>query len=73
MLIRPSSVTHGVNMSQQILELTFTESLIAPGEYQITAAIPAQSSQLLSPGWEMLWVMNNQGLPAVLAKWVKVL
>jgi hypothetical protein len=73
MLIRPSSVTHGVNMSQQIVELQFTESMVAPGEYQISASIPFQASRLLPPGWEMLWVMDNQGLPAVQAKWVKVM
>ena len=63
-LIRPGAVTHAFDEDQRFLSLSFTH---APGTLNVTA--PA-SANLAPPGYYMLFIVNNAGVPSV-AAWVR--
>jgi hypothetical protein len=65
-LIRLSSVTHGVNMSQLLYPLTFT----ATSSSSLSAVAP-KSPNLAPPGFYMLFLINESGVPSV-AKFVRI-
>ena len=69
-LVRPSSVTHGVNMEQRLLMLTIEASSIAGGQRVLTLRTPANGNWA-PPGDYMLFALNDQGVPSV-AAWVRL-
>ena len=64
-LVKLSSVTHGHNMDQRFLDLTFTRS---GGSLQVQAPTRAGDA---TPGTYMLFVINDKGVPSE-AKMVSV-
>jgi PKD repeat protein len=64
-LLRPSGVTHAIDMNQRYVPLSFTKS----GTTLSVTAPP--SANHAPPGYYMLIATNSQGIPSV-AKWVRV-
>ncbi len=64
-LVRPGSTSHGVDFQQRYVDLAFEEGIGA-----IDASSPA-SGNMAPPGWYMLFVLNEAGVPSV-ASWVRV-
>ncbi len=64
-LIRPGSVTHGVDFTQRYVDLSFTE-----GAGVVNAISPADG-RIAPPGWYTLVIVDDDGVPSV-ANWVKV-
>jgi hypothetical protein len=60
-LIRFGSVTHGINMSQRFLKLSFS---IPPGTASLTVTAPANAN-LAPPGNYMLFLVDTNGVPSV--------
>ncbi|HYR88021.1 MAG TPA: fibronectin type III domain-containing protein [Terriglobia bacterium] len=58
-LVRPTSVTHTTNFSQQFIPLTFQT---VPGGLNVT--IPANGN-VAPPGYYMLFLVNANGVPSV--------
>ena len=65
-LIRLSSVTHGVNMSQHLYPLAFTST----GSSTLSAVAPPNAN-LAPPGYYMLFLLNNASVPTT-AKFVRI-
>ncbi|MCC3771509.1 kelch motif-containing protein [Streptomyces sp. UNOC14_S4] len=64
-LIRPGSFTHVTNIEQRSIALDFKKS--SDG---ITATLPKDSS-LAPPGWYMLTVIDDRGVPSE-SRWLKI-
>ncbi len=64
-LMRPSAVTHAVNMSQEAIKLDITTQ--ADG---ITMTSPLDAT-VAPPGYYMLYVLNADGVPST-ASWVQI-
>ena len=64
-LLRPSAVTHAINMNQLYVPLTFTQ-----GTGQVVATAPA-GPNLTPPGSSILVIKNSAGVPSV-ATWVQL-
>jgi hypothetical protein len=64
-LIRPSAVTHSINMDQRYVPLSFQG---APDGLTVTA--PAGGG-VAPPGWYMLVIKNGSGVPSV-ASWIEI-
>ncbi|MEA2306178.1 MAG: hypothetical protein QOH43_3458, partial [Solirubrobacteraceae bacterium] len=62
-LMRPSAVTHAIDMNQRYVPLSFTKT-----GTQVTAQSPATAYDA-PPGYYMLVVVDSRGVPSV-AKWV---
>ena len=62
-IIRPSGVTHAIDMNQRYVPLSFSAS-----GTQLTVSGPANANDA-PPGYYMLVVVNSNGVPSV-AKWV---
>jgi hypothetical protein len=62
-LVRPGSVTHQFDEDQRYLTLTFSQS-----GNRVSADAPA-TANLAPPGYYMLFVLNNTGVPSV-ARWI---
>jgi hypothetical protein len=60
-LVAIGSQTHGINMSQRYLPLTFTT-----GSGSLTVTAPANAN-LATPGYYMLFIVDNQGIPSIAA------
>jgi hypothetical protein len=60
-LIRLGASTHGFNMSQNFVPLTFTA-----GSGALTVTAPANAN-LASPGYYMLFIVDTNGVPSVAA------
>lgn len=58
-LIRPGAVTHATNADQRYVRLAFTR-----GAGKVSASIP-NSRGKLPPGYYMLFIVNDRGVPAV--------
>ncbi len=56
--IRPSAVTHSVNVEQRYVELTFKPR---PKGLKIKAPI---EPNLAPPGYYMLFILNDEGVPS---------
>jgi Domain of unknown function (DUF1929)/Bacterial Ig domain/PKD domain len=65
-LVRPGSVTHAWNMEQRVVGLAFTPSAGA-----LTVKFPPNSN-VAPPGYYMLFLLNNSGVPSV-ASFVQIL
>jgi galactose oxidase-like protein/glyoxal oxidase-like protein len=63
LLMKPSSVTHSVNMGQRAIELGFSAS-----SGILTVNAPS-SGNVAPPGHYMLFIVNSNGVPSV-ASWV---
>jgi hypothetical protein len=57
-LVRPGSVTHAWNMEQRVVGLAFTSSSGA-----LTVKLPPNSN-IAPPGYYMLFLLNNAGVPS---------
>ncbi|HEX7904874.1 MAG TPA: galactose oxidase early set domain-containing protein [Chitinophagaceae bacterium] len=66
-LIRNGSTTHAFNPDQRYIGLNF--NLIDANT--LRATIPGDST-VLPPGYYMLWIINNAGLPCRLAKFIRI-
>lgn len=64
-LVRPSTVTHGVNFDQRSVPLAFSA-----GAGGLEVGAPASSTHA-PPGWYMMFLVDDQGVPSV-ASWVRV-
>jgi hypothetical protein len=64
-LMRPASVTHTNDMNQRHVELSFTT-----GGSGIVATAPPSPS-VAPPGWYMLFLLNDAGVPSV-AHWIRL-
>jgi hypothetical protein len=62
-LVRPGSVTHSSDSNQRLVSLPFTRT--ANG---LSVAV-TENPNIAPPGWYMLFVVDNQGVPSV-ASWV---
>jgi len=60
-LVRPGAVTHSSDMEQRLIELPFSPD-VANGAVEATA--PA-TSNLAPPGYYMLFLLDNSGVPSV--------
>lgn len=58
-LIKIGSPTHGYDMDQRLIKLSFT-----PGSGQLTAVAPANAN-VAPPGYYMLFLLNGNGVPSV--------
>ena len=58
-LIRPSAITHAWNSEQRYVRLPFTKDT-----GKLTATVPNSSAQV-PPGYYMLFIVNDHGVPAV--------
>jgi hypothetical protein len=65
-LVRPGSVTHAFNMEQRVVGLPFVSSSGA-----LTVNLPPNSN-VAPPGYYMLFLLNNAGVPSV-ASFVQVI
>lgn len=66
-LIRNGSSTHAFNPDQRYVGLTFQ----AENATTLIASIPTDPC-VLPPGYYMLWIVNQAGLPCKLAKFIRV-
>jgi hypothetical protein len=64
-LLRPGSVTHSFDMEQRFVGLSFTT-----GNGELTVNLPSNSN-LVPPGYYMLFLVNNSGVPSI-ASFIKV-
>ena len=64
-LAAPAAVTHGVDMNQRLLKLPVQQGT---GCVSVTAPTRPNAAP---PGYYMLFLLNDQGVPSV-AKWVKL-
>jgi hypothetical protein len=64
-MVRPGAVTHDNDMDQRYVLLNFT---VGSGVLNVTSPINGSTAP---PGWYMLTIVSNQGVPAV-AQWVQV-
>jgi hypothetical protein len=62
-LIRPGLTTHSFNGTQRLVDVPFTL-----GAGKLSAIIPADA-KLAPPGWYMLFLVDNTGVPSI-ASWV---
>jgi hypothetical protein len=63
-LVAPAAVTHGVDMNQRMIQLAVTRR-------SGCVNIVAPSATVAPPGWYMLFLLNDQGVPSI-AKFVKL-
>ncbi len=66
-LIRNGSSTHAFNADQRYVGLNFTKV----NNQTLSATIPSDPS-VLPPGYYMLWIVNNAGIPCKLAKFIRI-
>lgn len=64
-LIRPSTVTHGVNFDQRSVSLTFSAQTSS-----LSVAAPGSSTHA-PPGWYMMFLVDDAGVPSI-ASWVRI-
>jgi len=65
-LIFPGLTTHSFNSTQRLVDVPFTVN----ATNAINAVIPTEKT-LAPPGWYMLFLTDNDGIPSV-ARWVKL-
>ncbi len=61
-LVKTASSTHGFNMDQRFLDLTFTRSAIAGGN-RLAVQAPTRAGEA-TPGYYMLFVFDDAGVPS---------
>jgi hypothetical protein len=66
-LVRPGAITHSFDMDQRLIELRFSADVANGG---VDATAPANSN-LAPPGYYMLFLIDNAGVPSV-AKFVQL-
>ena len=64
-LIRPSTVTHGVNFDQRSVSLAFSAQTST-----LSVDAPSSSNEA-PPGWYMMFLVDDTGVPSI-ASWVRV-
>ena len=65
-LIKPMATTHSYDSEQRLVDIEFRRG----GVCLLNAHMPANSN-LVPPGWYMLFVVNRRGIPSV-ANWIHV-
>src|SRR5205823_3053453 len=63
-LVHPAATTHSSDPSQRLVDMPFDRE----GFCKLKACVPTEPN-LAPPGWYMLFVVNQRGVPSV-AKWV---
>ncbi len=77
-LMRPSSVTHGNDMEQRLIELVFTDESEAPNAISVSVTMPFDEN-VAPPGYYMLFALSakdrsisgESNIPS-LAQWIKI-
>lgn len=67
-MIPPGSNTHSLNMMQRVVFLKVTSNKAG----SVTAQLPSFKDRVLNPGYYMLWIVDEDNVPAKEAKWVKL-
>lgn len=67
-LIPPGANTHSLNMMQRVVFLKITSKKAG----SVTAQLPSFGDRVLNPGYHMLWIVDEDNVPAKEAKWVKL-
>ena len=68
--MRPGAVTHHTDTEQRYVELDFAP----PAGNDITVTmLPATESNLVPPGYYMVWIIDDQGIPCANAKFIQVI
>lgn len=68
-IMRPGAVTHHTDTEQRYIELGF----LAPAGNDIAATmVPASESNLVTPGYYMLWIIDEHGIPCANARFIHV-
>jgi len=70
-LIKAGSVTHGLNMDQRYVPLTFSVGRLCRGTNDILLVDPPANPQVAPPGDYLLFLVNYSGVPSV-GRWVRV-
>lgn len=65
-LVRPGVTTHSFDGSQRLVDLDIVSQAAGTVQAKLT-----NNPNLAPPGWYMLFLVNNSGVPSV-ARWVKV-
>jgi hypothetical protein len=65
-LVRPGVTTHSFDTSQRLVDLEITSR----GAETVTAKVP-ENPNLAPPGWYMLFIINQQGVPSE-ATWLSL-
>lgn len=69
-IMRPGCVTHHTDTEQRYIELDFAP----PSGNDITVTmVPATDSNLAPPGYYMVWIIDNQGIPCERARFIQVI
>src|SRR5262249_20412928 len=63
-LIRPMATTHSCDTEQRLVDLKFRVDAFC----KLRATLPREAN-IAPPGWYMLFIVNQQGVPSI-AKWV---
>ena len=58
-LLRISAATHGINMDQRFLKLSFSQ-----GAGGLNVVAPANAN-LAPPGYYVMYILNSSGVPSV--------
>jgi len=58
-LVRPGAVTHAFDMEQRLVGLTFS------AKYGVVHAKAPANGNLAPPGYYLLFILNEQGVPSV--------
>jgi hypothetical protein len=69
-IMRPGCVTHHTDTEQRYIELDFAP----PSGSDITVTmVPATDSNLVPPGYYMVWIIDNNGIPCANAKFIQII
>lgn len=67
-IIPPGSNTHSLNMMQRVVKLAITSNKAG----SVTAQLPSFGDRVANPGWYMLWIVDENKVPAKEAKWIRL-
>jgi hypothetical protein len=69
-VIPPGANTHSLNMMQRVVYLKVVDRKDKDGS--MTVQLPLMSDRVLNPGYQMLWIVDDQKVPCKEAKWIKL-
>lgn len=68
-IMRPGAPTHHTDTEQRYIELDFTGPT---GNDLLVTMLPATDANIVTPGYYMLWIVDDQGIPCSNAKFIQV-
>ncbi|NUT49847.1 MAG: DUF1929 domain-containing protein [Saccharothrix sp.] len=68
-IMRPGAVTHHTDSEQRYVEL---EKSPPDGDTLTVTMVPATEANTAPPGYYMLWIVDDQGIPCDRARWIQV-